>query len=87
MRTLIIVLTGFVLFGFLLAVTKYLADWSAPSKTISTYVFVVIWFFATVYNVSIGISKGYTVLQELPVFLVTFLLPVGVALFIKYKFL
>lgn len=87
MRTLIVIGIGFALWLLSLAAAKFLGGWSPTAKSISTYIFIAVWFIATAYNVSIGVSKGYTVMQELPIFLITFLLPAAVAIFIRLKYL
>lgn len=50
--------------------------------------FVVIWFVAAAVNMWIGVSQaGYSFQKELPIFLLIFLLPVAVAVAVKWKFL
>lgn len=84
MRTLIIIIGGLVLWGASLGVARLMAA-SAKSATI---VFVVLWFMVAAANMWIGISQaGYTFKEELPIFLLIFLLPVAVAILVKWKFL
>ena len=54
----------------------------------ATTVFSVLWFVVAAANLWIGVSRaGYSFQEELPIFLLIFLLPVAVAFFVKWKFL
>ena len=88
MRTVIIIVAGLVLWAACLGVAKLLASPSASSMTTATVVFVVMWFVAAAANMWIGVSQaGYSFQEELPIFLLIFLLPSVVAIFAKWKFL
>lgn len=88
MRTVVIIVVGFVLWGGCLGVSKLLASRSSSAMTTATVAFVGIWFVAAATNMWIGVSQaGYSFLEELPIFLLIFLLPVAVAIFVKWKFL
>ena len=88
MRTAIIVLGGFVLWGICLGIAKLLAGSSSSSMTYAATAFVAIWFVAAASNMWIGVSQaGYSFQEELPIFLLIFLLPAAVAVFVKWKFL
>jgi len=88
MRTVIIILGGFVLWGACLGIAKLLASSSTSSMTAATAVFVSLWFAAAASNMWIGVSQaGYSFKEELPIFLLIFLLPAAVAVFVKWKFL
>ena len=88
MRTMIIILGGFVLWAVCLGIAKLLANTSTSSTTIATAAFVAIWFVATASNMWVGVSQaGYSFREELPIFLLIFLLPSVVAVFVKWKFL
>jgi hypothetical protein len=88
MRTMIIIFAGFVLWGACLGVAKVLGGSSTPSMTTATVAFVVIWFIAAAANMWIGMSQaGYSFREELPIFLLIFLLPSAVAILVKWKFL
>jgi len=87
MRTLLIVLIGFALWAACLWVANLIGK-SASSMTAATVVFVAIWFVAAALNMWIGISHaGYSFQEELPIFLLTFLLPAVVAVFVNWKVL
>ena len=53
----------------------------------ATRVFAVIWFLIAAGNMWIGLTQaGYSFKEELPIFLLIFLLPVATAIFVKWKF-
>ncbi len=88
MRTAIVILGGFVLWAVCLGVAKLLASSSPSSMTYATTAFVAIWFVAAASNMWIGVSQaGYSFQEELPIFLLIFLLPAAVAVFVRWKFL
>jgi len=88
MRTAIIILGGFALWAACLGIAKLLASSSTSSMTTATTVFVALWFVAAAANMWIGVSQaGYSFKEELPIFLLIFLLPAAVAVFVKWKFL
>ena len=56
--------------------------------TVATAVFIAIWFVAAALNMWIGVSRaGYSFQEELPIFLLIFLLPAVVAVFVNWKVL
>ena len=86
MRTAIIIAVGFVLWAVCLGVAKLLASASTSSMITATVAFVVIWFVAAAANMWIGVSHaGYSFREELPIFLVIFVLPSAVAMFVTWK--
>lgn len=88
MRTLIIIFGGFILWGVSLGVARLLGGASALSTWPATVVFAVLWFVLAAANLWVGVSRaGYSFAEELPIFLLIFLLPVAVAVFVKWKFL
>ncbi len=88
MRTLMIIFGGFVLWGASLGVARLLGGSSALSTWTATVVFAVLWFALASANMWVGVSQaGYSFREELPIFLLIFLLPVAVAVFVKWKVL
>ena len=88
MRTLLIILGGLVLWGATLGVARLVGGSASLSSWTATGVFAVVWFVLAAANMWIGISRaGYSFLEELPIFLVIYLLPVTVAVFAKWKFM
>ena len=82
MHTIMVVLGGFLLLGLCL-----LAGRLMKTMPIAALIFIPIWFGAALVNLWIGVSRaGYSVAEELPIFLVVFAIPAVVALFIWWKF-
>ncbi|TGN41832.1 hypothetical protein [Marinobacter confluentis] len=87
MRTLVIIVGGILLWAVITGVTKLLNNQAGRSWT-PTGIFAAVWLVITSWNIWVGVTQaGYTFMQELPIFLVTYLLPIAVAVFIKRKFL
>jgi hypothetical protein len=87
-RTTIIILIGFVVWSVCLGIGKVFSRSGPSAMTVATVAFVVIWFAVAGVNMWLGISRaGYSFQEELPVFLIIFLLPAAVAIFVKVKFL
>ena len=79
MRTALIILGAFVAWGVLVAAAKTSSN---PAKAIetATIAFVVGWFLVAAVNMYFGVARaGYAFKEELPIFLVIFLLPAIVA--------
>ena len=88
MRTALIILGGFVLWGVCLLVAKMLGGPRPSSMTAATTVFAVVWLGAAGWNMWMGVARaGYSVSEELPIFFVIFLVPVVVAVIVKWRFL
>jgi hypothetical protein len=88
MRTLVFILGGFVLFGACVGVAKLMSNGLSDSMRMATIVFTALWFVIAAANMWVGIAKaGYSFFEELPIFLLIFLLPVAVAVFVKWKVL
>jgi hypothetical protein len=87
MRTVIIIAGGFVLWAVCLGLARLFGGFSASSTTTATAAFVLLWCIAAAANMWIGVTRaGYTVGEELPIFLVIFLLPALVAIVAKWRF-
>ena len=79
MRTAMIILGGFVVWGIFVAAAKMSGN---PTRAIgtATIAFVIGWFVVAAVNMYFGVSRaGYAFREELPIFLVIFLAPVIVA--------
>ena len=88
MRTAIIILGGFVIGGLCLGTAKLFANTSTSSMTTAIGAFVVLWFLVAASNMWIGVSRaGYSFQEELPIFLLIFLLPAAMAVLVTWKFL
>ena len=87
MRTLLIILAGFLALAVCYGIAKLFANASVRSIRIATTVFVVIWFLVAAANLWVGVAQaGYAFREELPVFLLIFSLPAATAIFVKWKF-
>ncbi|HEY4907565.1 MAG TPA: hypothetical protein VIH74_08940 [Candidatus Acidoferrum sp.] len=79
MRTALIVLGGFVVWGIFVAAAKMSGNASRGIAT-ATVAFVVVWFFVAAVNMYFGVARaGYAFREELPIFFVIFLVPAIVA--------
>ena len=88
MRTLIILICGIILWGGSLGVTWLFGEAGLSKMSLATYVFIALWFLISAGNMWIGVAQaGYSVKEELPIFILIFSLPVAVALFVQWKYL
>jgi hypothetical protein len=79
MRTALIILGGFVVWGIFVASAKISSNSSRTIGT-ATIAFVVVWFFVAAVNMYFGVARaGYAFREELPIFLVIWLVPAIVA--------
>ena len=82
MHTIMVVLGGLLLLGICL-----LAGRLMKTMAIAALIFIPIWLAAALINLWIGVSRaGYSVAEEMPVFLAVFAIPAVVALFVWWKF-
>jgi uncharacterized membrane protein YwaF len=82
MRTFLILLGGLVLYAAMLGGFRAasLSAWHA------TLAFIAIWFGLAAANMWVGVTEaGYSVREELPIFLVIFLIPTVIALLVRSK--
>jgi hypothetical protein len=84
---MLIILAGFVLLAVCIGATRLLGSNSATATSTAVKIFIPLWFLATAINMWVGVARaGYSFTEELPIFLLIFLLPSGVALLIRWKF-
>jgi uncharacterized membrane protein YwaF len=84
MRTAIIIAIGFVVLAAFVLLPKVAGrpEWSA----VGAKLFIALWLIAALVNLWIGVSRaGYTVLEELPIFLLIFALPAAFAAYVWWK--
>ena len=87
MRTAIFILCGFVVWGACLGAAR-LTSGTGSSYTTATIAFLVLWFIAAAVNLWVGVSRaGYAFSEELPIFLIIFLLPAIAAALVRWKVL
>lgn len=84
MRTVIIIVSGLVLFGICLLAARWLSP--ATATTLAAKVFIPVWLAAAAYNLWVGVTRaGYSVSEELPIFLLIFAIPAAVAALVWWK--
>jgi hypothetical protein len=72
--------------GFLL-LGKVFAGQYQEAPRVATLTFVVVWFLVAGLNMWLGVARaGYSVAEELPIFLLIFGVPVALAGLIKWQF-
>jgi hypothetical protein len=87
MRTVIIILGGFVLLAVCFGVPRLIGSNVAAATGTAVKMFISIWFVVAAVNMWIGVTRaGYSFTEELPIFLLIFVLPAAAALLIKWKF-
>jgi len=88
MRTLIFLLVGFLLLAACLLLGRLFSA-NYPSATYAaTITFISLWLGISAFNLWVGVWKaGYTLTDELPIFLLIFAVPAAVAIILKWRFL
>ena len=84
MRTGIIIVGGVLLFGIFVLVARF----AGGTQTIpmAAKIFFPVWLVAALINLWIGVARGgYSVAEELPIFLLIFAVPAAVAAFTWWK--
>jgi hypothetical protein len=84
MRTAIIIVGGVVLFGIFALVARFVGG--AQAIVMAAKIFIPVWLVAALINMWIGVARaGYSIAEELPIFLLIFAIPAVVAAFIWWK--
>jgi len=84
MHAIMIIAAGLVLLGLFVGIGHLRGG--AAGRARAARLHIPIWFVLALINVTIGVvSAGYTVMQEAPVFLVTFGVPAGLAFIISRR--
>ena len=87
MRTLLIIVGGIVLLGISVLVGRSIAANGTHAMVTVSKLFIPVWLAVALINMWIGVSRAhYSVAEEFPIFLVIFVVPAGIALFIWWKF-
>ena len=75
-------MAGFLLLG------KLFSPQFAESSRVATFSFIAVWFAVAAVNMWLGVARaGYSVTDELPIFLLIFGAPAALAWFAKWQFL
>ena len=84
MRTAIIIVGGLVLFGVFVLVARFVGG--TQTMVTGAKIFIAVWLVGALINLWIGVSRaGYSVAEELPIFLLIFAVPAAVAAFTWWK--
>lgn len=84
MRTIIIIVGGFVLLGLSVLAARWIGTGTSSMVT-AAKVFIPIWLVVALVNLWMGTRAGYSVTEELPIFLLIFAAPAAVAALLWWK--
>jgi hypothetical protein len=88
MRTIQFLLAGFLLMGALLLLGKLFSAQFAEAPRVAASAFVVVWLAVAVANMWVGVAKaGYSIGEELPIFLLVFAVPAALAVLLEWRLL
>ena len=88
MRTVQFLVAGLLLMGGFLLLGKLFAGQFVEALRIATWAFVVVWLVVAAATMWAGVAKaGYSVTEELPIFLLIFAVPAAAAVLLKWRFL
>lgn len=88
MRTTLFLVSGVLLMGAFLLLGKIFVGQLPMAPRMATLAFVAVWFVVAALNMWLGVARaGYSVAEELPIFLLIFGAPAALAGFIKWQFL
>ena len=86
MRTMIIILGGLLLLGLALLIARWTGGAGTGTMVTAAKAFLPIWLVVTLVNMWLGVARaGYSVAEELPIFLLVFAVPAAVAGFVWWK--
>jgi hypothetical protein len=86
MRTALFLASGFLILGGALILAKLFHENFPAAPTYGVVAFAVFWLAATGFNMWTGVSRaGYSVGEEMPIFLLLFAVPVVAALLLRWK--
>jgi len=87
-RTLLFVIAGLLLLAALLLLAKLFSANYPDAMRLATIAYVAVWFVIAGTNMWVGVAKaGYSVTEELPIFLLIFGLPAAAAILLKWRLL
>ena len=88
MRTALFLLVGLLLLAACLLLGRLFSSNYPGASYAATVAFIVVWLGVSSANLWVGVAKaGYTLADELPIFLLIFGLPALAAVILKWKFL
>lgn len=87
MHTIMVILGGFALLGLCLVAGRWFGPAGSASLATGAKIFLPLWLFGAGLNMWIGVARaGYSVADELPIFLVVFAIPAAVAGILWWRF-
>jgi hypothetical protein len=88
MRTPLFLLVGFLLLAASMLLGRRFSNNYSGATYAATLIFVALWLVIAGVNMWVGVAKaGYSVTEELPIFLLIFAVPTIVAIFVKWRIL
>jgi hypothetical protein len=88
MRTVLFLVTGLLFLAASLLLGRLFSSNYPGATIVATVVYLAAWFLIAGANLWIGVARaGYSVTEELPIFLLIFGLPAAVAIIVKWKLL
>lgn len=88
MRTGLFLVAGFLLMGGSLLIGKLFSEDYPSAPLGATAAYIALWIVIAAINMWVGVARaGYSVAEELPIFLLIASLPVTAAIFLKWKLL
>jgi hypothetical protein len=88
MRTALFLVAGLLFLGASLLLGRLFSATYPAAILVATVAYVALWFVIAGANMWVGVAKaGYSVTEELPIFLLIFGLPAALAVFLKWKIL
>ena len=88
MRTLLFLASGLLLMAAVLILGKLFSSNYPEAARVATITYVVVWLLIAGFNMWVGVAKaGYSVAEELPIFLLIFGVPAAAAILVKWRLL
>jgi hypothetical protein len=88
MRTALFLVAGLLLLGAALLLGKLFSTQYPGATFVATVAYVALWFIVAGANMWVGVARaGYSVTEELPIFLLIFGVPAVAAILLKWRFL
>jgi hypothetical protein len=84
MHTVIVIVGGLILLGLFMLVGRYF-DRSTSAVAHGALWFIPVWLAVTGFNLSIGVRRGYSIPEELPLALLVFVAPAAVAAIVWFR--
>lgn len=88
MRTLLFLMSGFLLLAAILLLGRLFSSNYPNATLVATSAYIALWLVIAGANMWMGVAKaGYSAAEELPIFLLIFGVPAAAAVVLKWKFI